>query len=87
MQNTTQYAGNNILWWKNSERGYTTNIDDAKIFTKKEALAQHQDRSTDKPWPVDYVRKHTSHTVDHQDLDLKEDLISGTLYEAWEKSQ
>jgi len=43
------YSGNDLLFWKKGRSGYTTNLDDAHVFTRKEALGQHAVRSIDQP--------------------------------------
>lgn len=43
------FVGNDFLFWRKNKAGYTTNIDDAHIFTKQEAFRQHEMRNEDVP--------------------------------------
>lgn len=49
------YVGNHMLFWKRDNCGYTTNLDDAKLWTEMEAKKQAQDREEDIAWPLDYL--------------------------------
>lgn len=65
VQDTRQYVGNCVLWWRQGKAGYTTKITDAHVFHEDELPSL---RDTDKPWPVDIVRDSASLRVDFQDL-------------------
>lgn len=62
------YVGNCLLWWKKGGSGYTCNLDDAGIFSMKEASALTS-REEDIFWPKDYVDSVVERHVDCQDLD------------------
>lgn len=48
LQNSAQYLGNSMLWWAKLG-GYTTDLEQAKLFTKDEVQAQHNARHEDIP--------------------------------------
>lgn len=66
------YSGNQILWWKEGRRGYTTDIELAHVFTYLEAKAQHESRSTDIPWRKDYIDSKIKRTVNSEHISLKD---------------
>lgn len=51
VQDSRQYVGNSVLWWRKDRAGYTTNLAEAHVFTEAEADACRRDRATDIPWP------------------------------------
>ena len=65
VQDKRQYVGNCILWWRENGNGYTTNIDEAGVFTEKNLPIK---RETDVAWPKDYIDEHLRQTVDVQDV-------------------
>lgn len=65
LQDSRQVVGNDLLFWRQGRAGYTTNIDEAHVFTLEEALSH---RKTDVPWPVEYIRSISRPAVDHQRL-------------------
>jgi len=69
MQDKRQYVGNDVLWWAKDGKGYTTDITKAEVWTELEAFKQELSRSTDIPWPKDYVDARTKMVVDIQHLD------------------
>jgi hypothetical protein len=68
LQDKRGYVGNDISWWK-SGGGYSTDIEQAEVFTKKEAFRQHDSRKSDVPWPKKYIDKHITRVVDMQRVD------------------
>jgi len=74
LQDNRSYVGNDILWWAKDGRGYTTDLSKAHVYTKDEAISQHQSRETDIPWPKEYVDQKTRPTVDMQYVRIKEAL-------------
>lgn len=66
VQDKRDYVGNCILWWRENGAGYTTNIEDAGVFTE-DTLPKN--RETDVPWPKKYIDEHLRKTVDVQDVD------------------
>ncbi len=67
VQDTRQYVGNSVLWWRDGG-GYTTDIDQAKQFDDAEAQDIHRNRESDKLWPVDQVLPAATRHVDMQNL-------------------
>lgn len=49
------WVGNDILWWKKGDNGYTTDFLKAKAFTKDEALKLIDGRAKYRAWPCSYV--------------------------------
>lgn len=74
LQDSRGYVGNDILWWRKGNKGYTTNLEEAALFSRSEATAQNQDRHTDIPWPKDYIDQKARPAVDMQYVDIKEAL-------------
>jgi hypothetical protein len=66
LQDSRSYIGNNMLFWAVDGAGYTTDMRKAHVFTKAEAVAQHQVRETDIPWPKEYIDARTRPAVDMQ---------------------
>lgn len=64
LQNTEAKLGTRITWW--GESGYTSNLDLARVFTKDEVIAQHQERESQVPWPVEFVLPKAHTAVDCQ---------------------
>lgn len=46
-------AGNDMLWWRRNNNGYTTNLID--VYTKEQAIKMYEERRTDVQWPKDYI--------------------------------
>ena len=67
LQNSHESVGSRISWWRLGG-GYTTNVDEAQIYTQAEALSQHQSREYDLPWPLSFVSPKTQLAVDCQDV-------------------
>ena len=57
------WSGNSPLFWKLGSCGYTTDISQAQVFSKKAAYNQHRARQADKPWPLNIVKRHAVMTV------------------------
>lgn len=70
LQDNRSYVGNDILFWAKDGKGYTTDLNKAHIYTKEEAVKQHQSRETDIPWPKDYIDVKTRPAVDMQYVDI-----------------
>jgi hypothetical protein len=47
-------------------KGYTTDLNKAQVYTKAEAVSQHESRETDIPWPKAYIDAKTRPAVDMQ---------------------
>lgn len=68
IQDKRDYVGNDMLWWRKGG-GYTTDIDQAEVFSEEMALKTNKNRSSDVPWPKDYIDQKTSRVVDMQNVD------------------
>jgi hypothetical protein len=69
LQDSRGLIGSRISWWREGG-SYTTNIDQAQIFTCEEAVAQHASRETDIPWPLVFVRARRELAVDFQYINI-----------------
>ena len=81
IQDTRAVVGNSISWWRKGRNGYTCDVKEAHIFTKKQAMGQHVHWATDKPWP----RERTSTpggpaTIDIQTVLWDEEAFKGKLW-------
>ncbi len=70
LQDSRSYVGNDILFWRDGG-GYTTNVNEAEVFTKEAALRQNRSRETDIPWPKNYIDNKTRPAVDMQYTNIK----------------
>jgi hypothetical protein len=77
LQDKRSYVGNDILWWGKNGCGYTTDLRNAKVYTKEDALKQHMSRETDIPWPKAYIDARTRPAVDMQYI-KRDDALEGT---------
>jgi len=66
LQDSREYVGNDMLFWAQDGKGYTTDMRKAHVYTKAEAVAQHESRITDIPWPKAYIDARTRPAVDMQ---------------------
>lgn len=73
LQDSRDYVGNDVLWWA-EKGGYTTDLSKAEVFAREKAIAKHNRRETDIPWPKEYVDARTRPAVDMQYVDIKEAL-------------
>jgi rubrerythrin len=74
LQDSRSYVGNDILWWAKKGMGYTTDLTKAEVYTKEQAVRQHQCRETDRPWPKSYIDQHTRPAVDMQYVEINKAL-------------
>ena len=74
LQDSRSYVGNDVLWWAKDFQGYTTDLRKANVFTKSEAQKHHDARSSDVPWPCDYIDARTRPAVDMQYIKRNEAL-------------
>ncbi len=72
IQDARQYVGNSVLWWRHEGQGYTTDMDQAGLFTEERVRALP--RKTDVPWPKEVVNAIVSRHVDMQKLPDRERL-------------
>lgn len=77
LQDSRSYVGNDVLWWAKEGNGYTTDLSKAHVYSKEEAVAQHNFRETDIPWPKDYIDAKTRPAVDVQYIKRAE-ALAGT---------
>lgn len=52
VQDSRQIVGNCMLWWCPDRRGYTTQIDEAGLYTADEVASM---RDTDIGWPKELI--------------------------------
>ena len=69
LQDTRVHYGNCMVFWAKNSSGYTSNIEDAKVFTRANAFKQHACRDTDRPWPLAYITTKAKPRVDFQDCE------------------
>lgn len=74
LQDSRSYVGNDILWWGKKGCGYTTDLSKAEVYTKEDAVGQHQCRESDRPWPKDYIDQRIRPAVDMQYTNIDEAL-------------
>ena len=70
LQDSRSYVGNDVLWWAIGDKGYTSNVRLAQVYTQDEAMRQHCERPTDVPWPCEYIDRKTRPAVDHQHVNI-----------------
>lgn len=67
LQDSRGLVGDNLMFWAIGG-GYTSDIRKAEHFSKDAAIAQHQSRESDIPWPADYIQARFYTAVDMQNL-------------------
>ncbi|UGQ44937.1 hypothetical protein [Massilia endophytica] len=77
LQDSRSYVGNDMLFWAKDGNGYTTDISKAQVYSKADAVARHQIRETDIPWPKSYIDAKTRPAVDMQYVKCDE-ALAGT---------
>lgn len=77
LQDSRQYVGNDVLWWAQGGKGYTTDLSKAHVYSKEEAQSRHNARRSDIPWPKDYIDQKTRPAVDMQYIKRNE-ALAGT---------
>lgn len=68
LQDSRSFVGNNVQWWAKDGNGYTTDLSRAHIFTRKDAIGQHECRASDIPWTKAYIDGKPRQVVDMQYL-------------------
>jgi hypothetical protein len=65
------FVGSSMLWWKQGDYGYTTNLEEAHVFSLAEIEEQGLDKSPYKYriWPKNYIDFKAVKTVDFQYTD------------------
>lgn len=71
LQDSRSNTGTRAMFWSIGG-GYTSNLDQAEQFTLDRALKKFENRDTDLPWPVSYVRRLAEIGVDCQYLTRSE---------------
>jgi len=66
LQDSRGNVGENLMFWAPAGAGYTSNIDNAALFSEEAAFTQHESRHCDVPWPAEYVRARVRPVVDMQ---------------------
>jgi hypothetical protein len=77
LQDSRNCVGNDMLFWAKDGKGYTTDLRLAHVYIKAEALAQHDSRPTDIPWPKEYIDAKTRPAVDMQYV-KRDEALAGT---------
>lgn len=77
LQDSRGYVGNDVQWWAKDGKGYTTDLSKAHVYTKADAVAQHEMRETDIPWPKEYIDAKTRPAVDMQYI-KRDEALKGT---------
>lgn len=62
------YVGDGLAFHCKEGKGYATDLDKAELMTREEAISANQRRSTDIPWPQDYIDGKSHFGVDCQYL-------------------
>lgn len=65
LQDSRELIGSRINWWREGG-SYTTDLNQAQVFTRDDALSQHASRWSDIPWPLSFVRPRHEMAVDFQ---------------------
>lgn len=68
VQDKRNYVGNSVIWWALNGNGYTTNLDQAQKYTKKEVQTFINGRETDVIWDSEHVESVVKRHVDMQYL-------------------
>lgn len=68
LQDGREYIGNCMLWWKAGNRGYTTSLEEAHVFSEQERCNTAV-RNSDIFWEKPYIDGLTAPTVDFQKVD------------------
>ena len=77
LQDSRTYVGNDVLWWARDGKGYTTDLSRANIYSRDDAVARHNVRDTDIPWPKEYIDGKTRPVVDMQCI-KRDEALKGT---------
>lgn len=65
LQDSRGLIGSRISWWREGG-SYTTDLNQAEVFTRDDAMSQHASRWSDIPWPLGFVRPRHEMAVDFQ---------------------
>lgn len=69
---TGGYSGNSLIFWGKDSRGYTSNLDNAGLYSEEDAkrICSNSDR-TEKAWPKEYIEGITNRAVSCENIDWK----------------
>lgn len=81
LQDTRSYVGNDMIFWAKDDRGYTTDLRKAEVYTREAAFRQHAARNSDLPWPKAYIDSKSRPAVDAQFVRYKDALLSVSFFE------
>ena len=77
LQDSRSFVGNDVLWWSKGGNGYTTDLSKAAVYTEDAAQGMHFARTSDIPWPKDYIDAKKRPAVDFQYIKQAE-ALAGT---------
>ena len=77
LQDSRSYVGNNVLFWAKDNKGYTTDVSKAQLYSRDVAEKMHLSRPSDIPWPKSYIDNKTRPAVDMQNI-KRDDALAGT---------
>lgn len=66
---TRTVVGNCLMFWRKGAKGYSCDLNQAEVYTEKEAMSLHKGRETDVPMPKDLLDLLVKRHIDHQDID------------------
>lgn len=65
LQDARSYCGDIMIWWRIGGKGYTTDLDQAQVFTEDELKSK---RETDIPWEHSLISGKAKRMVNSEDL-------------------
>jgi len=74
LQDSRSYVGNDMSFWAKGG-GYTTDVSKAQVYTKLQAVSQHESRNSDIPWTKAYIDSKTRPAVDMQYVNHNEAMM------------
>lgn len=69
LQDSRGLIGSRISWWREGGSS-TSDLDQAEVFSRDDALSQHTSRCSDVPWPLSFVRPRHEMAVDFQYISI-----------------
>lgn len=77
IRDTRQTVGNSVLWWGHGNKGYVSELRDAGLYTRADALHIAARRSTDVPYAQSTIEAVAAHHVRAEALYAAEPLTGG----------
>lgn len=78
LQDCRSNTGNCMMFWRAGGHGYTSDLNEAGLFTYQEAVSQEESRpGVDRKWRIEYLRTKVRNTVDFQTVDVAESRVQG----------